>query len=88
MVNTETLKVSIRKEKTNLKQHVISDREFEEKMREAEQDIKNGNLFTLEEVMEGALEALENGMTELSNEDKAEVRDIMNSWRTQFVSKI
>ena len=81
MVNTDVFKINISKEKTNLRQYGISDIEFEEKIREAEQDIENGNLFTLEEVMEGTLDALSNSISVLSNDDRTEVANIINSWR-------
>lgn len=84
MVNTDVFKINIAKEKTNLRQYGISDTEFEEKIREAEQDIKNRNLFTLEEVMEGTLDALNNSITDLYSDDQIEVTNIINSWRTQF----
>lgn len=86
MINTKTSKRYIRKEKCNgyLTEYGISDEEFEQKMQEAEEDIKNGNLYSLEEVMNKGLEVLENIMSELSEKEQIEAKNYINYWRNRF----
>lgn len=85
MINTKTLKRYTRKreyrKKGYLEEYGISDEEFEQKMQEAEDDIKNGNLYTFEEVWNKGLEVLENKIPELSIEEQIEAREYINYWK-------
>lgn len=81
MINTKLLKRNATTEKVY---YVISNEDFEQKIQEAEEDIKNGNVYTLEEVMNVGLEVLQSRISELSLKEQIEAREFVNSWRNKF----
>lgn len=59
----------------------ISNEKFEQMLKEAQDDVESGNLYTHAEVMKVGLELLENRMSELSEKDQFDARKFINTWR-------
>ncbi len=53
-------------------------------MKEAEEDIKNGNLYDLEEVMIMSVKVLEDAMPNLLEEDKFLAKRYIKEWKHKF----
>lgn len=81
MFSTQILMSDIKTKKGHLQEYGISDKEFEQKIQEAEEDIKNGNLYTLEEVIDMGLEVLKTKIPEMPIEEQQEAQQFINSWR-------
>lgn len=57
-----------------VEEYRIAKREYERMLKEAEDDIENGRVYTQEEVMREAIEILERKIPELSKEEQEEAR--------------
>ncbi len=62
--------------------------EFDEGIREAKEDIANGRVHSLEEMMLGGLEILEKRMPELSKKEQAKAKKFLNKWKKKYEEKI
>lgn len=81
MTNIQTITDNVETQESYLEECGISNEQFEQMIDEAEQDIKNGNLFSLEEVMGVGLEVLKNKMQELPAKEQIKAKEFLNSWR-------
>lgn len=87
MINYETLKMNksnvnkFARQDNFIEQCGVSKTQFNQMIEEAQDDVKNGRLYTHAEVMNMGLELLENRMSELSKEDKVKARMFIAKWR-------
>lgn len=84
MINARTLKQT----KNLQNDFKISNEKFEQMMKEAQDDVESGNLYTYAEVMKVGLELLENRMSELSEKDQFEAKKFIYKWRNNIIEQI
>lgn len=94
MINYETLKMNksnvnkFARQDNFIEQCGVSETQFNQMIEEAQDDVKNGRLYTHAEVMNMGLELLENRMSELSKEDKVKARMFISKWRNNIIEQV
>lgn len=88
MISNRTIKISKSNVNSFVEQYGIAKTQFDKMMKEAQDDIENGNLYTHAEVMNVGLELLESRMSELSEKDQIEAKEFIYNWRKNIIAQV